>query len=115
MPDCPRCHQPVKTQAITCPHCHTVLKAYGHPGIPLHQATDGTYLCATCLYHADDSCTYPQRPLARECLLYTSSLALDVPKSRPMPTLRFKTWLSRYGVVLAVVGLVLLSILLALQ
>ncbi len=46
-----------------------VLKAYGHPGMPLHQAEEGV-LCATCIYHADDTCTYPQRPHAKTCMLY---------------------------------------------
>ncbi len=67
---CPRCHQPVNSQAVTCPHCRVELKAYGHPGIPLHRATGEKYLCDTCTYHVDESCTYPQRPHAKECILY---------------------------------------------
>ncbi|KYC39361.1 hypothetical protein WA1_32015 [Scytonema hofmannii PCC 7110] len=67
---CPRCHQPVNSQAVTCPHCRIELKAYGHPGIPLHRATGEKYLCDTCTYHVDESCTYPQRPHAKECILY---------------------------------------------
>jgi hypothetical protein len=39
MPNCPRCHQSINPQAVTCPYCRTPLKAYGHPGIPLHRAT----------------------------------------------------------------------------
>ncbi|NJL90883.1 MAG: zinc ribbon domain-containing protein [Coleofasciculaceae cyanobacterium SM2_1_6] len=70
MPQCPQCHQPIDSQAVICPHCRTPLKAYGHPGIPLHRSTKGTYLCDSCTYHADDSCNYPQRPYAQECTLY---------------------------------------------
>ncbi|MBE9205020.1 zinc ribbon domain-containing protein [Nostoc sp. LEGE 06077] len=67
---CPRCHQLVESQAITCPHCRTTLKAFGHPGIPLHRATGDEYLCNSCTYHADDTCNFPQRPYAKECTLY---------------------------------------------
>ncbi len=67
---CPRCQQLVDSQAITCPSCHITLKAYGHPGIPLHRATGEDYLCDTCTYHSDDSCNFPQRPYAKDCTLY---------------------------------------------
>jgi hypothetical protein len=70
MPNCHRCHQFISSTAITCPHCGTVLKAYGHPGITLHRAQVDTPLCESCTYHADDSCNFPQRPLAMECTLY---------------------------------------------
>jgi hypothetical protein len=67
---CPHCHQLVDSQAISCPYCRTTLKAYGHPGIPLHRATGDGYLCDTCTYHADDTCNFPQRPYAKDCTLY---------------------------------------------
>lgn len=67
---CPRCNQPVSSKAVNCPYCKTALKAYGHPGITLHRATGEEPLCSTCTYHADDSCTFPQRPDAKECTLY---------------------------------------------
>ena len=70
MPNCPRCHQAVKSQAVQCPHCQMVLKAYGHPGIPLHRATSDVPLCDSCTYHEDDTCTFPKRPYAKECTLY---------------------------------------------
>lgn len=70
MPTCPRCRQTVDSQAITCPYCRTALKAYGHPGIPLHRAERGTYLCESCTYDADDTCNFPQRPYAEECTMY---------------------------------------------
>ena len=47
-----------------------MLKAYGHPGITLHRAVGDIPLCDSCTYHADDSCNFPQRPLAQECTLY---------------------------------------------
>jgi hypothetical protein len=67
---CPRCQQKVDSQAIACPYCRAELKAFGHPGIPLHRAAANEYLCKTCTYHLDDSCNYPQRPLAKACTLY---------------------------------------------
>ena len=70
MPTCPRCQQLVDAQAIACPVCHTALKAHGHPGIPLYHATGAEPLCNTCIYHADDTCNFPQRPYAQECTLY---------------------------------------------
>ena len=73
MTDCPHCHQAIDAQAIACPFCGTTLKAYGHPGIPLHRATGKEFLCQTCTYDADDTCTFPQRPYATECTLYNNS------------------------------------------
>ena len=70
MSNCPRCHQSIDTQAISCPHCGNILKAFGHPGIPLHQAKKDSFLCDNCTYHEDDSCTFPQRPYAKTCTLY---------------------------------------------
>ncbi|MBW4506220.1 MAG: hypothetical protein KME64_06885 [Scytonematopsis contorta HA4267-MV1] len=69
---CHRCKSKVNAQAVTCPHCGTELKAFGHPGIPLHRAQENEYLCKSCVYDADDTCTYPQRPFAKECTLYQS-------------------------------------------
>ncbi|MGF1482193.1 MAG: hypothetical protein ACFB4I_22395 [Cyanophyceae cyanobacterium] len=70
MPTCPRCHQRVDAQAVTCPTCKTPLKAFGHPGIPLHRAEKDTFLCDRCIYHLDDTCTFPQRPYAKTCTMY---------------------------------------------
>jgi len=72
MSDCPTCHQPVPPQAIACPHCQAPLKAFGHPGIPLYRTETEDYLCQSCAYEADDTCTFPQRPYARACTLYVS-------------------------------------------
>jgi hypothetical protein len=70
MSDCPHCHQAVNPDAIACPYCRTALKAFGHPGIPLYQAPGAEALCKTCVYDADNSCNYPQRPEARNCTMY---------------------------------------------
>lgn len=86
MPTCPKCHQLIKAEATTCPYCRCELKAYGHPGIPLHRATGEEYLCDTCTYHEDDTCTFAKRPYAKECTLYSDrSQQLD------------KTTTKRYG------------------
>lgn len=70
MSTCPHCHQHIDAQAVSCPYCKATLKAFGHPGIPLHQAEKDTFLCDSCTYHEDDTCTYPQRPYAKTCTLY---------------------------------------------
>lgn len=113
MPDCPRCHQPVEAQAIACPFCRTPLKAFGHPGIPLHRAAGETYLCQTCLYDADDTCNFPQRPYARECTLFvdrTQPIVAPVYK----PRFSLGGWLQRNAVWLVVVGLIVISLVVAL-
>ena len=113
---CPRCHQPVKSQAVTCPHCREVLKAHGHPGIPLHRATGKEYLCDSCTYHADDTCTYPQRPFAKECTLYHDRFQ-PPPETKPHPTtsqsLRF--WVQRNMIWLVIAGIFLISLLISLS
>ena len=70
MPNCPRCHHLVSSTTVTCPQCKIVLKAYGHPGITLHRAMGDMPLCQSCTYDADDTCTLPQRPHAKDCTLY---------------------------------------------
>jgi len=98
MPDCPKCHQAIDSQTVTCPRCFTVLKAYGHPGIPLHRATGAASLCLTCTYHADDTCTYPQRPYARECTMYHDRTK-PTPTTNPMtssdPLRTLQSWLRK--------------------
>lgn len=108
MPDCPRCHQPVEAQAIACPHCRAPLKAYGHPGITLYRAEGNEYLCETCVYHADDTCTYPQRPYAEECTLYTTAdqLAQGMSTYRPSTLSLIKGWL-QHNAALVVLGLII--------
>jgi len=115
MPACPRCHQSVAPQAIVCPHCRMPLKAHGHPGMPLHRATGFEPLCLTCTYHADDTCTFPKRPEAMDCTLYD-----DVNKPLAAAHVsytggdRLKTWAKRHAGLLALLGLLLLSLMVVL-
>jgi hypothetical protein len=114
MPDCPQCHQPVPEQAIACPHCRYTLKAFGHPGIPLYQSEGGS-LCTTCLYHADDTCTFPQRPYASRCTLYTSSTpAPDAMPYQPSLKNRLQIWLRQRGGWLLLGAIAVISLVLAL-
>ncbi|NJO75874.1 MAG: zinc ribbon domain-containing protein [Leptolyngbyaceae cyanobacterium RM1_406_9] len=116
MSECPRCHQPIDVQAIACPHCRLPLKAFGHPGIPLHRAAGEEYLCATCLYHVDDTCNFPQRPYAKECTLYVnSSQQNSITPYKPKRTFLARNWLSRNAVWLVLGTLLLVSILIALM
>ncbi|MGD1907697.1 MAG: zinc ribbon domain-containing protein [Leptolyngbyaceae cyanobacterium] len=108
MPHCPRCHQAVDAQAVRCGHCGLMLKAFGHPGIPLHRAAAGDSLCATCTYNLDDSCTFPQRPAAQTCTLYQS-----VDAQQPETSLRAKSSQRRYGQLLPWLGLLAVSLLIA--
>ncbi len=118
MPECPRCHQPVKDQAIACPYCQTPLKAYGHPGIPLYRATGEEYLCTRCLYHEDDTCNYPQRPFAKECTLFHDSAEPLVPAdSRYLSggwSTALRNWCQRNTIWLVLLGLIIVSVLLSL-
>ena len=114
MPNCPRCHQLVDAQAVSCPQCRMPLKAYGHPGITLHRATGTEYLCQSCTYHADDTCTFPQRPYAKECTLYQNInwSQLEASQSyRPSPAIVLKSWFRRHQVWLILLGLLFVSFL----
>ncbi len=118
---CPRCQQKVYSQAIACPYCRTELKAFGHPGIPLHRAAANEYLCKTCTYHLDDSCNYPQRPLAKVCTLYEnleerqneklgiSAESRDTP--RELLRERIFNWSRRNQTLLLFLGLFLICVL----
>ncbi|MEZ2318756.1 MAG: zinc ribbon domain-containing protein [Microcoleus sp.] len=114
MPDCPRCHLPVDTQAITCGHCKTPLKAFGHPGIPLYRSKPQEFLCTTCTYHEDDTCNYPQRPFAQECTLYHNKAQPIVPQATPDISGGWqrvaKNWCQRHQVWLALLALIVISI-----
>lgn len=111
MQNCSRCHQPVDDRAVTCPSCGTALKAFGHPGIPLHRATGEEYLCQSCLYDADDTCNFPKRPHARDCTLYHN---LNQPLLETPPTYKPRPWFKRNPVWLLLLGLVAVSLFLAL-
>jgi hypothetical protein len=110
MAHCPRCRHLVEAQAINCGHCGLTLKAHGHPGIPLHRATGAVSLCTTCAYHADDSCTFPQRPIAQTCTLYQSLQdPISVKPSKaaaPRRYRQFLPWLGLLGVSLLIAWVV---------
>jgi hypothetical protein len=114
---CPRCHQSVDSQAVTCPHCRTTLKAFGHPGIPLHRATGKEYLCDSCTYHADDTCNFPQRPYAKECTLYQnieeSKLQLQQQRENTSFVATVKSWVQRNSSLLLLLSLVLVCLVIA--
>ncbi len=118
MPECPRCHQPVDFKAIACPTCKLTLKAHGHPGMTLYRAEGGEFLCQTCTYDGDDTCTFPQRPRAKECTLYHN---IHTPVAPPPSPRAYQTgwfsrgWLQRNLAWLVLVGLILVSLLLALM
>ncbi|MDJ1184142.1 hypothetical protein [Roseofilum casamattae] len=116
MAHCPQCGSPVTLDAITCPRCNFVLKANGHPGIPLHRSQGEAYLCQSCTYHADDTCDYPQRPTATDCILYRD---VAQPEETDASVYRrsgfnWQAWIRRNPIVLWLLGLVLASFLIAL-
>lgn len=116
MPNCPRCQQPVKPQAITCPYCRETLKAHGHPGIPLHRATGEDYLCDSCTYHADDTCNFPQRPFAKQCTLYHDRFQPEPEiKKQPNTSQSLRLWVEKNMVWLLIAGLFLISLLISLS
>lgn len=112
---CPHCGQKISTEMVSCASCGKPLKAFGHPGIPLHYAKDTEYLCDRCLYHQDDTCTFPQRPYAKSCTLYHDlsqpSVAGCVVNK---PSFSWKFWLQKYSAWLLFLALLLLSLLLTL-
>ena len=114
MPACPRCHQSVEVSAIACPHCRTALKAYGHPGMTLHRASGGEPLCPTCAYHADDTCTFPKRPDAIDCLLYTDRTQPVALSPKPPRRVSIQAWMGRNSGWIALLALLLLSLVLVL-
>jgi uncharacterized Zn-finger protein len=120
MLNCPRCHQLINNKAVNCPYCKTLLKAYGHPGITLHRANGEEPLCSTCTYHADDTCTFPQRPLAKQCTLYhdLSGQKLEnelVYKPRRSFLESLRIWCQRNSVLVTLFALIVGSLLLTLM
>lgn len=105
---CPRCGLTVQSNATACPRCRTSLKAYGHPGIVLHRATGAESLCHSCIYDADNTCNYPQRPDAYECTMYHNVIIPIV----STPT-RYETqpgvWIRRNAGWIALIALIVLS------
>jgi hypothetical protein len=119
MPSCPQCHKPVDAQALSCPYCDNPLKAFGHPGMPLYQSSDGTSLCDRCTYHLDDTCNFPQRPHAKSCTLFHDA-SIPLVESKDIPTSQLgwrgiKNWLYRYRGFMAIALLVLISVIIALS
>lgn len=115
MPSCPRCKQPVDSQAVICPHCKNTLKAFGHPGIPLYQSRDDSFLCDRCSYHLDDTCNFPKRPYAKSCTLFQDAATpLAEVTGTKTRKLRIKDWLYRYRGVIAIAILIVVSVALAL-
>ncbi|WP_017655843.1 zinc ribbon domain-containing protein [Fortiea contorta] len=116
---CPRCHQQVSNQAITCPYCRTTLKAYGHPGIPLHRATGDEYLCDRCTYHEDDTCNFPQRPYAKDCTLYQNLEQSRLESQQLAYTTSFNTlvknWIQRHQTWLLLLGLLFICFLIVIS
>ncbi len=119
MPICSRCQQPVDSQAVSCPHCNNLLKAFGHPGMPLYQSEGSGYLCDRCTYDRDDSCNFPKRPYAKSCTLFHDASTPLVPEAgvstRQMGWGRIRSWLERNRGLVAIALLIVLSILLALN
>ncbi|QSJ16830.1 zinc ribbon domain-containing protein [Nostoc sp. UHCC 0702] len=116
---CPRCHQLVDSQAITCPYCRITLKAYGHPGIPLHRAKGDDYLCDSCTYHDDNTCNFPQRPYAKDCTLYEN---LEQSKLNPQQqrhsssfSVIIKSWVKHNQALLLLIGLLFVCLLIAMS
>jgi hypothetical protein len=115
MLSCPRCQATIEPTTIQCPRCQLTLKAHGHPGIPLHRTEVDEPLCATCLYDADDSCNFPQRPHAQTCTLYRSvKAAEELTLPTPSPGRRMSFWLSNHRGLVAIGGLLPLSLVLVL-
>ncbi|MDJ0617161.1 MAG: zinc ribbon domain-containing protein [Calothrix sp. MO_192.B10] len=116
---CPRCNQPVNSQVVTCPYCRTQLKAYGHPGIPLHRANGSEYLCNSCTYHADDSCNFPQRPYAQECTLYENFQERELELQQQIQAksfgVSFRKWVQQNQAWLWLLGLLLICLAIALS
>ncbi len=107
---CSRCGSAIAVTDIQCPHCRLTLKAFGHPGIPLHRATEDASLCDTCTYHADDTCNFPQRPHAQTCTLYQ-----DLNAPPPPAPIKPRFSLRRYSGWIGLGGLVLISLAIALS
>ncbi len=120
MPECPYCHQSVESQAIACPFCRRELKAFGHPGIPLHRASQEDFLCTSCLYDKDDTCNFPQRPYAKSCTLYhdhTQPIIASAPVAGVSSSFlqQMMSWMKRNVALLVLVGLGLVSLFIALN
>ena len=117
MSTCPRCKQPVDSQAIKCPKCDNTLKAFGHPGMPLYQSEDNSSLCDRCTYDRDDSCNFPKRPHAKSCTLFhDADVPLVAKSAAPKSTqgwIGIKNRLYRNRRIIAIAILILISVVIA--
>jgi len=118
MASCPHCQKTIEQNAIQCPYCQKTLKAFGHPGIPLHQASKNQYLCEQCTYHHDDTCTYPQRPYAKTCTLYHDCKVPLVGEITPSPARKnigkqVQIWCRKHQRLLLFLSLIIISCALA--
>jgi hypothetical protein len=115
---CPRCHQIINSQAITCPQCQLLLKAYGHPGIPLYRAQENDYLCNSCSYHFDHTCNFPKYPHAQECILYGNieekKLELQKQIYHQRLSTKVNNWIKCHQTLLLILGLFLVCLLITL-
>ncbi|ASC70508.1 hypothetical protein XM38_014470 [Halomicronema hongdechloris C2206] len=112
---CPRCQTRITPGDIHCPTCRLPLKAYGHPGMTLHRATDGMPLCDRCTYHQDDTCTFPQRPHAQTCILFRDmATPVSPPTVAPPVQWRLQSWLRRHSLWVGLLALLGLSLLISL-
>ncbi len=107
MPTCPQCNQSIVFDAVTCSNCGLELKAHGHPGIDLYRSQSGSYLCETCVYHQDDSCTFPQRPQAVTCTLYVNIAQEPESAASKIYTI---PWWRKYSGWLLLAALILISV-----
>jgi hypothetical protein len=81
----------------------------------LHRTEGDEALCATCLYDTDDTCNFPQRPTATTCTLYRSvKPAEDLALPDPSFGQQINFWLRSHPGLMALGGLLLLSLVLVL-
>lgn len=74
----------------------------------LFQATDEP-LCASCVYHADDSCNFPKRPYAMDCTLYQDGQQSQA-VTQYDASFRLRRWVKRNTPLLWVIGLLGISL-----
>jgi hypothetical protein len=71
-------------------------------------------LCATCVYDADDSCTFPKRPDAMDCTLYCDRTQIQSIQPTYSRTFVLKTWFRRNLSWILLLSLLLTSLAIAL-
>ena len=95
-----------------------MLKAYGHPGIPLYRAQENDYLCNSCSYHFDHTCNFPKYPHAQECILYGNieekKLELQKQIYHQRLSTKVNNWIKCHQTLLLILGLFLVCLLITL-